>query len=109
MLTSCESKSAEWTVRKCPGGIRFRSVANSLPLKSYSGRVFALDIFRAGFEQDSMSKEGGRRYRKMVLQFGGSQPEMKTLTDYLGREPSTRPYFEFLGIVSSDDDEKRRK
>lgn len=56
-----------------------------------------------------MSKEGGRRYRKMVLQFGGSQPEMKTLTDYLGREPSTRPYFEFLGIVSSDDDEKRRK
>lgn len=67
----------------------------------FSGKVFALDIFKTGFERDTMSKEGGRRYRDMVLQVGGSQPEMKTLTDYLGRPPSTSPYFEYLGIVRS--------
>jgi metallopeptidase MepB len=60
--------------------------------------MFALDIFKAGFEADTMSKVAGRRYRDMVLRPGGSQPEMEVLTRYLGREPSTRPYFEFLGL-----------
>lgn len=27
---------------------------------------------------------------------------MKTLTDYLGRQPSTKPNFEYLAIASSD-------
>lgn len=44
-----------------------------------------------------MSKEAGRRYRDMILRVGGSQSEMKTLRDYLGREPTTRPYLEWLG------------
>jgi len=45
-----------------------------------------------------MSKEAGRRYRDMVLRPGGSLPEMDVLTQYLGRGPSTRPYFEYLGL-----------
>lgn len=40
----------------------------------------------------------------MVLRVGGSQPEMKTLTDYLGHQPSTRPYFVYLGIATGDDE-----
>lgn len=67
-------------------------------LTKYSGRVFALDIFKTGFERDTMSQEAGKKYRDMVLMVGGSQPEMKTLTDFLGREPSTKPYFEYLGL-----------
>lgn len=49
-----------------------------------------------------MNKEAGRRYRNMVLRVGGSQPEIKTLTDYLGREPSTGPYFRYLGIATGN-------
>ncbi|KAJ5506685.1 Neurolysin/Thimet oligopeptidase N-terminal [Penicillium expansum] len=64
--------------------------------------VFAFDIFETGFRQDTMSKEAGRRYRDMILRVGGSQPEMKTLRDYLGREPTTRPYLEWLGARPRD-------
>lgn len=67
----------------------------------HRGRVFALDIFDAGFKDDTMSKEAGRRYRDMVLSKGGRQPEMKTLTDYLGHEPSTEPYLAWLRTPNS--------
>ncbi|CAN8104142.1 unnamed protein product [Discula destructiva] len=86
----------------------FRNVINNYDAGYYSyilGRVFALDIFKTGFEQDTMSKDGGRRYRNMVLRLGGSQPEMKTLTDYLGRQPSTRPYFDYLGITGASQEQ----
>lgn len=63
----------------------------------YRGRMFALDIFKTGFQADTMSREAGRRYREMVLQVGGSQPEMETLTSYLGHKPSPEPYFDFIG------------
>ena len=63
-----------------------------------SGRVYALDMWQRGFKADTLSKEEGRRFRNLVLQVGGSQPEMKTLTDYLGHEPSSEPYFEWLGV-----------
>lgn len=107
MLTSCKLNQA-CDESRCANDIRSSSVANPRIVKTCSGRVFALDIFKTGFEQDTMSKEGGRRYRNVVLRLGGSQPEMKTLTDYLGRQPSTRPEFEYLGIASSDDDDEER-
>jgi len=34
-----------------------------------------------------MNKDEGRRYRKVVLEKGWSQDEMKTLKEFLGREP----------------------
>ncbi|KGO40507.1 Neurolysin/Thimet oligopeptidase, N-terminal [Penicillium expansum] len=83
----------------------FRNVINKYDAGYYSyllGTVFAFDIFETGFRQDTMSKEAGRRYRDMILRVGGSQPEMKTLRDYLGREPTTRPYLEWLGAKPRD-------
>lgn len=63
------------------------------------GRLYAINIFEAGFtEGDLMNPENGRRYRDMVLRKGGSQPEMKTLTDYLGHKPSVEPYLAWLGV-----------
>jgi metallopeptidase MepB len=59
--------------------------------------MFALDIFQTGFQADTMSKEAGRKYREMVLQVGGSQPEMETLINYLGHKPDARSYFDFIG------------
>jgi hypothetical protein len=32
----------------------------------------------------------------MILRIGGRQPEMKTMTDYLGHEPSIGPYLAWL-------------
>lgn len=43
-------------------------------------------------------KKAGRRFRRSIFEPGGSQPEMKTLAGYLGREPSSVPYFEWLGV-----------
>ena len=51
-----------------------------------------------------MDGKEGRRYRHTVLQRGGSQEEMKTLEDFLGRKPSTEAFYKELGI-SSDADE----
>jgi len=54
-----------------------------------------------GFEStldDDAEREAGRRFRRGIFEPGGSQPEMKTLMDYLGREPRSEAYFEWLGI-----------
>ena len=34
----------------------------------------------------------------MVLEKGGSQDEMKTLEDFLGRAPSTEAFYKELGL-----------
>ena len=45
-----------------------------------------------------MNEKEGRRYRHMVLEKGGSQEEMKTLEDFLGRKPSTEAFYKDLGL-----------
>lgn len=60
--------------------------------------VYALDMFYFAFKSDPLNPEQGRRYRHMVLEKGGSQPEMKTLGDFLGREASTQAFYEELAI-----------
>nr|A0A8J9S3C0.1 RecName: Full=Oligopeptidase PhomG; AltName: Full=Phomopsin biosynthesis cluster protein G [Diaporthe leptostromiformis]BDA39153.1 peptidase M3 [Diaporthe leptostromiformis] len=77
----------------------FRNILNRYDAGYYSyllGRVFAMDIFDAGFKEKTTSREAGRRYRDMVYRVGGRQAEMKTMTDYLGHEPSTHPYLAWL-------------
>ena len=37
----------------------------------------------------------------MVLEKGGSQDEMKTLEDFLGRKPSTEAFYRELGLKAS--------
>lgn len=60
--------------------------------------VYALDMFYSAFKSDPLNPEQGRRYRHMVLEKGGSQPEMKTLSDFLGREPRTEAFYKELDI-----------
>jgi metallopeptidase MepB len=50
------------------------------------------------FKKNPMDPKEGRRYRHMVLEKGGSQEEMKTLTDFLGRAPSTEAFYKELGL-----------
>lgn len=63
-----------------------------------SSQVYSADMFHSVFAKDPMSAKEGRRYRHMVLEKGGSQDEMKTLEDFLGRAPSTDAFYRELGI-----------
>jgi metallopeptidase MepB len=63
-------------------------------------------MFYSVFKKDPMNGKEGRRYRHTVLERGGSQEEMKTLEDFLGRKPSTEAFYKELGI-SSDVDEMK--
>jgi metallopeptidase MepB len=56
-------------------------------------------MFYTAFKLDPMNPKEGRRYRHTVLEKGGSQDEMKTLIDFLGREPKTEAFYKELGLV----------
>ncbi|KAG5981126.1 hypothetical protein E4U55_003262 [Claviceps digitariae] len=60
--------------------------------------VFSLDMFHTFFKNDPMDGKVGRRYRELVLQRGGSQDELQTLRDFLGRDPSSEPFYKELGV-----------
>ncbi|KAI9930219.1 hypothetical protein ASPWEDRAFT_147909 [Aspergillus wentii DTO 134E9] len=64
-----------------------------------SSQVYSTDIFYTIFKDEPMNAAAGRRYRYAVLEKGGSQDEMKTLTDFLGREPKTDAFYKDLGMA----------
>ncbi|KAF7125365.1 hypothetical protein CNMCM5793_001543 [Aspergillus hiratsukae] len=64
-----------------------------------SSQVYSMDMFYTIFKDDPMNPAAGRRYRYGVLEKGGSQDEMKTLTDFLGREPKTDAFYKELGLA----------
>ena len=55
-------------------------------------------MFYSVFKKDPMNGKEGRRYRHTVLEKGGSQDEMQTLVDFLGREPKPDAFYEELGL-----------
>lgn len=63
-----------------------------------SSQVYSTDMFYSVFKKDPRDGKQGRRYRHMVLEKGGSQDEMKTLVDFLGRAPSNEPFYKELGL-----------
>ncbi|EMC93474.1 hypothetical protein BAUCODRAFT_242737 [Baudoinia panamericana UAMH 10762] len=63
-----------------------------------SSQVYSADMFYSVFKRDPMDGKEGRRYRHTVLERGGSQDEMETLRQFLGREPSTEAFYRELGL-----------
>ncbi|EFX05615.1 metallopeptidase [Grosmannia clavigera kw1407] len=61
-------------------------------------QVYSTDMFVSVFKADPMDGVQGRRYRHTVLERGGSQDEMRTLEQFLGRKPSGDAFYEELGI-----------
>lgn len=55
-----------------------------------------MDLYTTFFARDPMNSETGLKYRRNFLQLGASRPEAETVQKFLGRKPSTVPYFEFL-------------
>lgn len=56
-------------------------------------------MFYSVFKSDPLNAKEGRRYRYTVLEKGGSQDEMKTLTGFLGRDPNPEPFYKELGLA----------
>lgn len=55
-------------------------------------------MFHTIFEKDPMNGAEGRRYRKEVLEWGGSRDEMESLKAFLGREPNGDAFYRQLGL-----------
>jgi metallopeptidase MepB len=56
-------------------------------------------MFYTVFKADPMNGKEGRRYRYQVLEKGGSQDEMTTLTEFLGRPPKTDAFYKDMGLA----------
>jgi metallopeptidase MepB len=63
-----------------------------------SSQVYSTDMFYSVFKANPMNAKEGRRYRHTLLEKGGSQDEMKTLIEFLGREPRPDAFYEELGL-----------
>ncbi|KAK8080365.1 peptidase family M3 [Apiospora hydei] len=63
-----------------------------------SSEVYSTDMFHTVFKKNPMDGKEGRRYRHTVLEKGGSQDEMTTLEQFLGRKPSTEAFYRELGL-----------
>jgi metallopeptidase MepB len=55
-------------------------------------------MFYSAFKADPFNTKEGRNYRYTLLEKGGGQEEMKTLTEFLGREPKTGAFYKELGL-----------
>nr|AJD23200.1 metallopeptidase [Onygena corvina] len=64
-----------------------------------SSQVYSTDMFYSVFKDDPMNKKEGRRYRYTVLEKGGSQDEMTTLKEFLGRDPKPDAFYKELGLM----------
>ncbi|KAJ3497507.1 hypothetical protein NLG97_g1851 [Lecanicillium saksenae] len=62
-------------------------------------KVFSTDMFYTAFKANPMDGEVGRRYRKLVLERGGSMDENVMLRDFLGRDPNPESFYKDLGLA----------
>jgi thimet oligopeptidase len=63
--------------------------------------VLAKDLFSNFDRSDLLSPKTSMRYRKAVLDAGGSKPAEKLVEDFLGRKPSFEAYQKWLNETSS--------
>ena len=61
-------------------------------------QVYSADMFHSVFAKDPMNQAEGRRYRRTVLEKGGSRDAMDLLRDFLGREPNSEAFERELGL-----------
>lgn len=62
-------------------------------------KVFSTDMFYTAFKENPMNGEAGRRYRKLILERGGSMDENVMLKEFLGREPNPENFYKDLGLA----------
>ncbi|KAK1982245.1 peptidase family M3 [Colletotrichum cereale] len=62
-----------------------------------SAQAFAADFFETCFARDPRSPEAWDRYRRGILEYGGSRDAMGMMTEFLGREPGADALLRSLG------------
>ena len=55
-------------------------------------------MFHTVFAADPMNQDAGRRYRRTVLEKGGSIEALDLLKEFLGREPNAQAFYKELGL-----------
>lgn len=61
-----------------------------------SSHVYSADMFYSQFQDDPLDSERFQRYRKCVLECGGSQDGFRNIVKFLGREPSVDAFYNDL-------------
>lgn len=54
-----------------------------------SAAVFAADIYQNTFVEEPRSQTAWEKYRRGILEYGGSRDEMEMLEEFLGHRPSS--------------------
>jgi hypothetical protein len=65
----------------------------------YSSEVISADIFDTFFKLNPRNAAEGRRYRRELLEKGGSRPEMETVLTFLGRKPNPAAFYKMVGLA----------
>jgi len=72
-----------------------RAELASVPDDTLSG----LDtVYDTVFKNDPLDDNAGRRYKHTVLEKGGSQGQLETLVQFLGRRPTSEAFYRSLGL-----------
>ncbi|GJD03564.1 metallopeptidase MepB [Colletotrichum higginsianum] len=82
------------------GQANFQHVMKEYDAGYYSylwSKVYSTDMFQEKFKSDPLNRDAGLNYRRLVLEKGGSRPELEILREFLGRQPDTKPFYEALG------------
>ena len=75
-------------------------IANAKRLTEPLHTVFSADMFTV-FENKLLSPEVGMRYRKEILEVGGTRDAMESLKAFLGREPRQEPFLASKGLSAA--------
>ncbi|KAH6986940.1 peptidase family M3 [Ilyonectria destructans] len=63
-----------------------------------AAHVFAADIFQTTFAKDPGSQAAWEKYRRGILQYGGSRDELEMLEEFLGHPVSPKALFQSLEL-----------
>lgn len=69
-------------------------------LRDYSAQVFAADFYETAFRADPSCPDTWDRYRRVVLEVGGSKDESKVMEEFLGRPPRAEALV--MSLVEAD-------
>lgn len=61
-------------------------------------KVFASDMFTRFAERGILNKKIGAEYRKIILEKGSSDEEMRLLENFLGRKPNNKAFLNEIGL-----------
>ncbi|KAJ5725344.1 thimet oligopeptidase [Penicillium malachiteum] len=60
-------------------------------------RTLAADMWSSGFKETPISQQAAMKYRRQILDHGGSKDEHKAVEELLGRAPTSDAYLQDLG------------